>query len=65
MEQVPEYTTRELTKDEAEALNKDMMDLMEKHGAEMSVISHIQLLKREELIKSEYGTADGETPKAL
>lgn len=41
------YTTRELTKEEGEALTKDMQEVLEKHNAEMSVMSVIQLLKRE------------------
>lgn len=40
--------TRELTQEEGEALTKDLQAVLEKHGAEMGVISQIQLLKREE-----------------
>lgn len=42
------YTTRELTKEEGEALTKDMQEVLERHGAEMGVIASIQLLKRVE-----------------
>ncbi len=41
-------STRELTFEEGEALTKDLQDVLEKHGAEMGVVSSIQLLKREE-----------------
>jgi len=39
---------RELTKEEAEALTKDLTEVLIKHGAEMGVRSTIELLKREE-----------------
>ena len=41
-----EHITRELTKEEGDALTKDLQDVLEKHNAEMGVISSIQLLKR-------------------
>lgn len=41
-----EYKTRDLTQEEAEALTNDMKEVLEKHNAEMSVVSTIQLLKR-------------------
>lgn len=47
------YTTRELTQEEAEELTKDMTALLEKHGAEVGVVASLQFLKREE-------TKDGE-----
>jgi hypothetical protein len=39
-------SVRELTKEESEALVKDLQDVLAKHGAEMSVTSNINLLKR-------------------
>lgn len=42
-----EYTTRELTKEEGDALTKELQEVLERHNAEMSVMSVIQLLKRE------------------
>ena len=62
-------STRELTKEEADALTKDMMEVLEKHGAEMGVLASIQLLKREEEILSPYNengesnNTTEETPK--
>lgn len=41
-----EYTTRELTPEEGKALTDDITALLEKHNAEIGVISSIQLLKR-------------------
>lgn len=38
--------TRELTKEEGEALTKDLTAVLEKHNAELGVVSSIQLLKR-------------------
>lgn len=49
-----EYTTRELTQEEGDALSKDLQEVLEKHNAELGVISTIQLLKREEVVKSPY-----------
>jgi len=43
-----EYTTRELTPEEGQELTKDLQEVLKKHGAEMGVISSIQLLKRVE-----------------
>ncbi len=66
-------TTRELTREEGDALQKDMIAVLEKHGAEMGVIASIQLLKvieEEEGIKSPFIVQDGgteqkpETPQA-
>lgn len=42
------YDLRELTKEEGDALTKDLQDVLAKHGCEMGVTSAIQLLKREE-----------------
>ncbi len=42
------YTTRELTKEEGEALTKDLQAVLEKHGCDMGVVATIQLLKRVE-----------------
>ena len=39
---------RELTFEEGEALTKDLQAVLEKHNAEMGVVSSIQLLKRED-----------------
>lgn len=56
--------TRELTKAEADALTKEMMEVLEKHGAEMGVIASIQLLKTvEEPIPSPFQTSNGENPE--
>ncbi len=46
-----EYTTRELTKEEGDALTKDLQEVLKKHNAEMGVVSSIQLLKRVEITK--------------
>lgn len=37
---------RELTNEEAEALTKDLNELLERHNCEIGVLSKIQLLKR-------------------
>lgn len=55
-----EYTTRELTKEEGEALTADMKAVLEKHDAELGVVSSIQLLKR---VKVEPKVAPVESPK--
>lgn len=39
------YGTRDLTPEEAKALTEDLKAVLEKHGAELSVLSSIQLLK--------------------
>lgn len=65
--------TRELTKEEADALTKDLTEVLDKHNCEIGVVSTIQLLKRiEEEIKSPFMPKDGEnndkteeTPEAL
>ncbi len=57
------YTTRELTKEEGEALTKDMQEVLERHNADMGVIASIQLLKREE-VKEEFITNGEEATKA-
>jgi len=49
----PQYATRELTKEEAEALTKDLKEVLEKHSAELGVVSSIQLLKRVEVPKED------------
>lgn len=41
-----DYELKELTKQEGEALTKDLQDVLAKHGCEMGVVSNIQLLKR-------------------
>ncbi len=40
------YDLKELSKEEGEALTKDMQEVLVKHGCEMSVVASIQLLKR-------------------
>lgn len=47
---------RELTKEEGEALTKDIQVVLEKHNAELGVIASIQLLKRDD----EIGTTETE-----
>ncbi len=47
---------RELTKEEGEALTKDLQAVLEKHNADMGVVANIQLLKRDD----EIGTAETE-----
>jgi hypothetical protein len=42
--------TRLMTKEEFEALSKDLQTLLIKHNAEIGVSSKIELLKREEII---------------
>lgn len=68
--------TRELTKEEADALSADLTEVLVKHNCEIGVISSIQLLKRveeetnKEDIKSPFMPKNGdnnttteETPK--
>lgn len=59
-----EYTTRELTKEEGNVLTKDLQDVLEKHNAEMGVVSSIQLLKRvpKEIISPFMPKTDGTNP---
>jgi len=38
--------TRELTKEEGEALTKDLQEVLTKHNCELGVVSSIQLLRR-------------------
>lgn len=61
-----QYTTRQLTEAEAEALTKDMTEVLEKHGADMGVVATIQIMKRvevsEEGIKSPFIVQNGENP---
>lgn len=61
-----EYTTRQLTKEEGDALSKEMLELLNKHDAELGVVSSIQILKRvekvEEGIPTPFLTQDGENP---
>ena len=42
----PEYTLEEPTKEEADALTKDLQEVLARHNCEMNVTSTIQLLKR-------------------
>lgn len=56
------YTTRELTKEEGEALTKDMQAVLEKHGAEMGVTASISLLKRVETPEGANPTVVGGIP---
>ena len=39
--------TRELTTEEADALTKDLREVLEKHGCEMGVKASIEILKYE------------------
>jgi len=56
---------RELTKEEAEALTKDLTEVLAKHDCELGVVSSIQLLKREEIENGEtIETTKEETPEA-
>lgn len=41
-----EFTTRDVTKEEGEALTKDLQEVLAKHDAELGISSTIQLLKR-------------------
>ncbi len=50
-----QVTTRPLTKEEHDALSKDIMDVLVKHNAELGVQSTITLMKREDVIPSPYG----------
>lgn len=43
------YTTRELTPQEAEAITKDIQEVLEKHNCEIGVKAAIEILKREEV----------------
>jgi len=51
---------RELTKEEGDALTKDIQEVLEKHNAELGVIASIQLLKRDDSTES---TDTGEKSK--
>lgn len=42
------YELKELSKEEGEALTKDLQEVLTKHNCEMGVVSSIQLLKRVE-----------------
>lgn len=42
------YTTRELTKEEGDALTKDLQAVLEKHNAELGIKSVVELLRRVE-----------------
>lgn len=56
---------RELTKEEGEALTKDLQEVLEKHNAELGVVASIQLLKRtEDSVPSpaEFQINNGESP---
>lgn len=52
---------RELTKEEGEALTKDLQAVLEKNNADMGVVANIQLLKRDDGGEPK---ETGETPKA-
>lgn len=43
-----EYELKELNKEEADALTKDLEEVLKKHGAEIGVTSNINLMKRVE-----------------
>lgn len=47
--ELKKYITRELTKEEGEALSKDLTEVLIKHNAEMGVVSSISLMKRVEV----------------
>lgn len=51
----------ELTKEEAEALTKDLTAVLEKHNCELGIKSTIELLKRVEDTPSTYIEHDGES----
>lgn len=60
------HTTRELTKEEGDALTKDMQAVLEKHNCDMGVVASIQLLKRVEEpkpIPSPIEFTNGEDPE--
>lgn len=59
-----EYTTRPLTKEEGDALTKDMMAVLEKHGAELGVKASIEILKRvpKEIVSPFVPKNDGNDP---
>ena len=44
--------TRPLTREEAEALEKDLTEVLIKHGAEMGVRASIEILKQEEVLEN-------------
>lgn len=60
------YNLVELTSEEAEALTKDIQEVLAKHNCELGVKAAIQLLKRVEIdenskpIVSPYGTNDSD-----
>jgi len=57
------YTLKELSKEEGEALTKDMLAVLEKHGCEMGAVASIQLLKRVPVdIISPFMPKNGENP---
>jgi len=58
---MPESETRPLTKEEMEALTKDLQEVLAKHGAEMGITSTINLMKTS--IPSPYATDNGEETK--
>lgn len=58
-----DYGTVELTKEEGDALTKELQDVLAKHNAEMGVVSSIQLLKRVEIPDEPAGDKTEETPK--
>jgi len=59
--QVPREETRELTIEEAQALTKDLQEVLKKHNCEMGVVSSIQLMKYVESPNgTDTGNAEGE-----
>lgn len=55
--------TRPLTKEEAEALEKDLTAVLEKHNCDMGVVASIQIMKRsEEGIPSPFIENNAENP---
>lgn len=58
---MPENQVRPLTKEEMEALTKDLQEVLAKHGADMGVTSTITLTKSP--IPSPYATNNGEEAK--
>ena len=54
---------QELTKEEAEALTKDLQEVLAKHNCEMGVKSSIELLKRVEETPSPYLNGENDNTK--
>lgn len=53
------YTLQELTKEEADALTKDLQEVLKKHNCEMGVTSSINLMKR---VENEIETSNEDIP---